>query len=111
VEGLDLKEFREAMWLLDQTLDPLKRPRPVIQGAMVCPDGHENPGGNFCSQCGKPLSKAKAAGEITAPSPEPEPEIDLTRLHPQSLKKLLRGRGLSDKGTKDEMIRRLREAA
>ena len=62
VPDLDLKDFREAMWLLDQTLDPLKRPR--IDGEIVCADGPSNPAGTkFCGECGMRMD-AKAVIQV-----------------------------------------------
>jgi len=93
----------EAMWLLEREL-----PEKVLKGTVVCVNGHDVPAGNqFCGSCGASMTTRAA---VTA-APAPEPEIDLAVLHPQSLKKLLRDRGLPDKGTKEQMIRRLREAA
>lgn len=93
----------EAMWLLEREL-----PESLVKGKTYCPDGHENqPGVKFCSECGVSMARR----EQPEPEPEPEPEagpgLDLGKLHGQTLKKMLRERGLSDTGTRDELIERL----
>jgi hypothetical protein len=94
----------DALWLLEREL-----PAGVLQGTVVCLNGHDVPGGSaFCPQCGASMA-ARAAVEA-APEPDPEPAVDLGRLHPQTLKKRCREAGLPDKGSKDEMIRRLEAA-
>jgi hypothetical protein len=87
----------EAMWLLDRDL-----PAEVLKGTMLCPSGHDNPAGvKFCGECGMGMT---AQREIESA------EIPLDRLHVQTLRKMCRESGFSDKGTKDEMIMRLETA-
>lgn len=105
VPGLDLKDFHEATWLLNQTLDPLKRPR--IEGEIVCAEGHGNPASTkFCGECGISMTVqgALTAGEIKELYQEPD---TLVKLHVATLRKMCREKGLSDRGTKAELIKRL----
>ena len=53
-----------------------------------------------------------AKGSIGPPAEAPpgEPVVALDRLHPQTLKKMLRARGLDDTGSKDALIGRLKAA-
>ena len=93
----------EAMWLLEREL-----PEKVLRGSVVCVNGHDVPAGlKFCGECGASMS-ARAA--VEAPVPEAAP-VDLARLHPQTLKKRCREAGLSDTGSKDDLIGRLQAAA
>jgi hypothetical protein len=95
----------EAMWLLDRDL-----PAGVLHGTMLCPSGHDNAAGvKFCGECGVSMSKQK---EITGdfPSDFNEPEVPLDMLHVATIRKMCRKEKLPDKGTKDEMIRRLSAA-
>jgi SAP domain len=85
----------EAMWLLERDL-----PAGVLHGTMLCASGHDNPAGvKFCGECGTTMS-AQAAIET----------IPLATLHPQTLRKKCRERGLPDKGSKDQLIARLEAA-
>lgn len=94
----------EAMWLLEREL-----PQGVLKGTVVCVNGHDVPAGNgFCGSCGASMA-VRAAVEAPAPEPE-EPVVDLGRLHPQTLRKMARQRGLPDKGSKDQLISRLQAA-
>ena len=97
--GIDVPP--EAMWLLEREL-----PAGVLQGTVVCLNGHDVPGGSaFCPQCGASMS-ARAAVEA------PEPTVDLSRLHPQTLRKMCRDHKppLPDKGSRDVLIQRLQAA-
>ena len=92
----------EAMWLLEREL-----PAGVLKGTVVCVNGHDVPtGSKFCPDCGASMA-ARAAVEPPAPEPAAEQSLDPSRLHPQTLKKLCRQRGLPDTGSKDELIARL----
>ena len=73
----------------------------MLQGRVVCPDGHDNPAGlKFCGECGISMDAQKAIeGEITG--------IPLDTLHVATLRKLCRERKLPDSGGKTEMIERL----
>jgi len=95
----------EAMWLLEREI-----PEGVLKGTVVCASGHDNAAGTkFCSECG--ISMA-ARGAIAPPEEPPGgPVVDLGRVHPQTLKKMCREAGLSDKGSKDALIGRLQAAA
>jgi len=92
----------EAMFLLEREI-----PEGVLRGTLVCANGHDVPTGNkHCGECG--ISMA-ARGAIAAPD---EPAVvDLDRIHPQTLKKMCREKGLPDKGSKDDLIGRLQAAA
>jgi hypothetical protein len=53
-----------------------------------------------------------ATAAIAAPAEPDEPVgVDLDRLHPQTLRKMCRDAGLSDKGGKDLLVGRLQAAA
>jgi hypothetical protein len=108
--GINFRDRPDVLFYLREQ----ELPEDVLQGIIVCANGHGNVAGlKFCGECG--ISMA-ARGAIAAPAPAPAPAasderpIDLTVLHPQSLKKLARERGLSDKGSKDDLIRRLKAA-
>lgn len=95
----------EALYLLEQELPP-----GVLKGTVVCASGHDNPAGNkHCGECGTSMA---ARGAIAPPDEPPgEPVMDLERIHPQTLKKMCRAKGLPDKGSKDALIGRLQAAA
>jgi hypothetical protein len=91
------------MWLLEREI-----PEGVLRGTVLCAEGHDNAAGvKFCGECGMSMS-AKAA--IAPPDNEPA-VVDLDRIHPQTLKKMCRAKGLPDKGSKDDLIGRLQAAA
>jgi hypothetical protein len=107
VPGLDLKNFAEAKWILDRTIDPLKR--PTLNGIVVCADGHENPAGmKFCGECAMPMTIRPAIEPATEPAVEDlyKPE-NLTLLHVNTLRKKCRDQGLPDAGKKEDLIVRL----
>jgi hypothetical protein len=91
-----------AMWLLEQNFDPR-----LIHGKVVCVNGHENSAGvKFCGECGidmatRGIIEPKQEEEIT------EPFIDIFKLDFRSLQKMCKERGLSAKGTTDELRKRL----
>jgi hypothetical protein len=90
----------EAMWLLEKELPP-----GVLRGTVVCANSHDVPAGSsFCPTCGVSMA---ARAVLENRSEDAGPAVDLSRLHPQSLKKMCRDRGLSDKGGKDQLISRL----
>lgn len=87
----------EAQWLMEREL-----PSQLIKGTVICSLGHNNPAGlKFCGECGISMTPQK---EI---EPAEIPQIPLDKLHVATLRKMLRERGLSDKGGKTEMIERL----
>lgn len=93
----------EALWLLEREL-----PAGVLRGTVVCLNGHDVPSGSsFCPQCGASMAARGAIG-----SGEDESPIDLSVLHVATLRKMCRDHKppLSDKGTKDQMIDRLKAA-
>ena len=91
----------EAMWLLEREL-----PSGVLRGTVVCANQHDVPAGNkFCPECG--ISMAARGSLAAAAEPEEAAPVDLGRLHVQSLRKMARQKGLSDKGSKDQLIQRL----
>ena len=90
----------EALWLLEREI-----PEGVLRGTVVCAEGHDNAAGvKFCGECGMSMA-ARAVVEAV------EPVVDLARLHPQTLKRLCRDRGLPDDGNKGDLIGRLQAAA
>jgi hypothetical protein len=92
----------DAMWLLEQTFD-----QRIIKGTTVCMNGHDSPAGvKFCAECGASMD-TRAALETSKP---PE-AIDVHRLHVQTLRKMLRDKGLPDRGSREDMVRRLQDAA
>jgi hypothetical protein len=94
----------EAMWLLEREI-----PENVLRGTVLCVNSHDNPAGvKFCGECG--ISMA-ARGAIAPPEPDEPAVVDLGRIHPQTLKKMCREKGLPDKGSKDDLIGRLQAAA
>ncbi len=116
IPGLDLTDFEQAKWLLDQTIDPLKR--PMVKGTLLCATGHENDAGaKFCGECGIHMNGEQAAiggggggggGEYVLPESTPlENLIPLHSLHIATLRKRAREQGLNDKGTKAQLIERL----
>ena len=103
--GVDFRSRPDVLFYLREQ----ELPESLLQGAMVCANGHENaPGLKFCGECG--ISMA-ARGAI-APPEEPA-AVDLGRLHPQTLRKMCREHKppLPDKGSKDDLIGRLQAAA
>jgi len=101
--GIDITSRPEVLYYLQQS----GLPQDMLQGKTVCPSGHDNPAGNaFCGTCGSSMSHAKAI----EPAEEEPPADDLSQLHPQTLKKLCRQRGLPDSGSKDALIGRLQAA-
>lgn len=96
-----------AMWLLEQNFDPR-----LIHGKVICANGHDNTAGaKFCSTCGTNMA---SRGVIEAPEIQSEQggeteigEIPLGSLHVATLKKMAREKGLSDKGSKADLIERL----
>lgn len=86
----------ETAWLMDREL-----PSAFIKGSVVCVNGHDNVAGTkFCGECAVSMSEQK---EIEAPLKD----IPLDALHVATLKKMCREQGLSDKGTKQQLIGRL----
>jgi len=95
----------ETAWLMEREL-----PSAFVKGKMVCANGHDNiAGAKFCSECAVAMNAQKEIG--TAPAviiaEDDDPQIPLESLHVATLKKMCRGKGLSDKGTKQELIGRL----
>lgn len=100
--GIDFRSRPDVLLYLREN----NLPEDVLQGSVLCLNDHPNPaGGKFCNECGVPMAAQAAitAGEEAAPPVTDE----LAALHPQTLKKLCRERGLPDAGTKDELISRL----
>jgi len=101
----------EALYLLESEL-----PEGVLKGTVVCANGHDSPAGlKFCGECGVSMAARAAIGpeavEILQEMHAEEAAVDLARLHPQTLKKMCRAAGKSDKGSKDDLIGRLQAAA
>ena len=90
------------MWLLEREI-----PEGVLKGTVVCAEGHDNAAGTkFCGECGMSMNAKAAIGAAEEPV-----TVDLDRIHPQTLKKMCRAKGLPDKGSKDDLIGRLQAAA
>lgn len=102
--GVSFRDRPDVLFFLREQ----QLPEDILQGTLLCADGHDNPSGaKFCKECGMSMA-AKAA--ISSGEDEGEASgaaLDLDRLHPQTLKKLCRERHLEDTGTKDELIARL----
>jgi hypothetical protein len=89
-------------------------PSHFIRGTTLCPIGHDNTAGaRFCAECGISMTERKQIGEvIQLDDPAPaviitESSIPLQDLHVATLKKMCRGKGLPDKGSKAQLIERL----
>jgi hypothetical protein len=94
----------EAMWLLEREI-----PEGVLKGTVLCANNHDVAAGSqFCPSCGISMAARGAIGPGADDEPAP---VDLGRLHPQTLKKMCREAGESDKGSKDDLIGRLQAAA
>ncbi|HEV2353149.1 MAG TPA: SAP domain-containing protein [Puia sp.] len=91
--GLSLPD--DVTWLLEKNHDPR-----IIKGETVCANHHPNVAGSkFCSVCGISMSASSAEVFI--------PQIPVEKLHVNTLRKMCRDRGLPDKGTKVELVKRL----
>lgn len=100
--GIDIPD--NAMWLLNQTFDPR-----IIKGQVICANGHPNTAGaKFCQECS---IKMTGQGMIGTALDASVSELPLGTLHVATLKKMARSRGLSDKGTKAQLIDRLADQA
>lgn len=101
--GISFRDRPDVLFYLREQ----ELPEDIIQGVVVCANGHGNAAGlKFCGECGTSMA-ARAAisgGEDDAPA---DPAVDLARLHPQTLAKMCRAAGKPDKGSKDELIARL----
>jgi hypothetical protein len=86
----------------------------------ACPDGHPmTPAAKFCSECGKP-SAMSAAPAIEPPAPPRPARAPVARKAParkplrdmraEDLRQIARDRGLSDSGSRLELIERIRSA-
>jgi hypothetical protein len=105
--GVDLMSRPEVMFYLQESGLPLE----VLQGTVVCANNHDNaPSAKFCGECGISMTARGSLEQAPAAAPSPVVGADLARLHPQTLKKRLREKGLPDDGSKDELIRRLQAA-
>lgn len=95
----------EALFLLEREI-----PEGILRGTMVCANGHDVVAGlKFCGECGIGMNVKAAIGPA---GDEDEPVVvDLTLLHPQTLRKMCRERDLPDKGSKDVLVGRLEAAA
>jgi len=101
--GIDLRSRPDVLYFLREN----GLPDDIIQGKVVCLNGHDNaPGVKFCSECGSSMT---AKAEIEAPE-ELITEIPLDRLHIATLRKQCRESGVPDKGTKNDLIKRLEAA-
>lgn len=101
----------EALYLLESEL-----PEGVLKGTVVCANGHDVAAGSkHCGECGVSMAARAAIGpgedEDGSEDDDEEAAVDLNRIHPQTLKKMCRAKGLPDKGSKDALIGRLQAAA
>jgi hypothetical protein len=89
---------------------------PVIAGTILCNDGHENAAGSkFCGECGAKLDMRDARALEAPPEPAEPPVngngngngLDYMDLHPKTLAKMCRDKGLDDTGGKADMAERL----
>jgi hypothetical protein len=100
--GINFRDREDVLFFLREH----QLPEDVIQGAVVCANGHDNPSGaKFCGECGVSM-----AARGTLPPADAGAPVDLGRLHVQSLRKMCRDAGLPDKGSKDALIGRLQAA-
>lgn len=102
--GIDLGDYRDAMWLLEQRFD-----KRIIHGSMVCAAGHNNAAGvKFCQECGISMTTLGIIDATEEDDPEPaEPFIDVYKLDFKSLQKMCKEKGLSARGTADQLRQRL----
>ena len=101
--GIDFSSRPDVLFFLREN----QLPEDILQGVKLCVNEHPNPGGaKFCGECGASMDTRAA---ITTSNGE-VPPVDLGRLHVATVRKLCRDAGLPDKGSKDEMIRRLQAA-
>ena len=110
--GIDFRSRPDVLLFLREN----NLPDDILQGSVLCPDGHQNASdAKFCSKCGISMA-AKAVLPVAEPAKAAEPEepeeaaVDLALLHPQTLKKLCRTAGLADSGSKEDLIGRLQAA-
>lgn len=97
-----LKIPDEAMWLLEQNFDAR-----IVRGNVICMNGHDNTAGSkFCQECGIDMA-SQGAIEAKKEDDEEEPFIDIWKLDFRSLQKMCKEKGLSAKGTADELRQRL----
>ena len=102
--GVDFRSRPDVLFYLREQ----ELPESLLQGTLVCANGHDVAAGNaFCGECGVSMA---ARGALAAAEPSGDPEVDLGRLHPQTLAKMCRERDLPDKGSKDVLIGRLQAA-
>lgn len=93
---------KEMMYFLRKGL-PEETLRSLEQ-TTACPNGHDVPADSaFCPRCGISMTALVPATAGEAP-------VDLGRLHPQTLRKMCRDKGLPDKGDKNVLIGRLKAA-
>lgn len=106
--GIDLTSRPEVLFYLQESGLPPETLR-MLKGSIICANGHDSEAGvKFCPECGVGMN-VKAA--IAPPAEPDEPTVvDLDRIHPQTLKKMCRAKGLPDKGSKDDLIHRLEAA-
>lgn len=102
LQGAGLKIPDEAMWLLSQNFDAR-----IVKGTVVCANGHDNvSGAKFCAECGIDMATRGSLPPASTEEGSINP-LPLGTLHVSSLKKMCRDRGVSDKGTKAQLIERL----
>lgn len=102
----------ETEWLMSREL-----PSHFIKGTTICPTGHDNAAGaKFCGECGLSMIPQK---EIAAPLDDgPVSDDDVFRKYPEAietfsiatLRKLCTQKGLSGKGKKEELVKRLQDS-
>lgn len=104
LQSAGLKIPDEAMWLLEQNFDSR-----IVKGKLICSNGHDNTAGSkFCQECGIDMA---ARGAIEPPEEEIEEIVlDIWKLDFRTLQKMCKEKGISAKGTTDELRQRLSTA-
>jgi hypothetical protein len=101
----------------------LGTPVAALAGAVVCPQGHDNPAGKkFCADCGGPLSQPVTKAALPGPERPAEPSaaeaspedrqrsVRLRDARLDELQALARMNGLDEDGKRPDLISRLAAA-
>jgi hypothetical protein len=101
--GLQIPD--EMFYLLSRQL-PTETMAGIQEPKVLCPKEHENTAGaKFCAECGISMI-SELIDELPQVKPLEE-VLPLHNLHIATLKKMAREKDLSDKGTKEDLIKRL----
>jgi hypothetical protein len=102
LQGAGLKIPDEAMWLLSQNFDAR-----IVKGTVVCSNGHDNAAGaKFCGECGIDMATRGSIGPAEDEDDGPA-ELDIWKLDRSTLQKMCKEKGVSGRGTTDELRQRL----